>query len=180
MSIGKEVNARLRSQVIDVFHRGHQIASHLRNDAEGRATTVEEHRPVAHQRAGVEETRARLEQRARDLGSNSTSAPRLSPITWPKRQPLARSNTSFSTVLGHDSLTISREGSSRGAGGHGRAARARGRRRWPMKVACGTGSGLVSHSRAPRETLPSVDDFAHDIRWLPAVFSASRFNAKDC
>ena len=55
-------------QVIDVFHRGRQIASHLRSDARGRATTVEELRPVAHRRAGVEQTRARLEQRARDLG----------------------------------------------------------------------------------------------------------------
>ena len=66
--VGKEVDVRLRGQVIDVFHRGRQIASHLRSTARGRATTVEEHRPVAHQRAGVEETRARLEQRARDLG----------------------------------------------------------------------------------------------------------------
>jgi len=66
--VGKEVDVRLRGQVVDVFHRGRHIASHLRSDAKGRATTVEEHRPVAHQRAGVEQTRARLEQRARDLG----------------------------------------------------------------------------------------------------------------
>ena len=66
--VGKQVDVRLRGQVIDVFHRGRQIASHLRSDAKGRATTVEEHRPVAHRRAGVENTRARLEQRARDLG----------------------------------------------------------------------------------------------------------------
>ena len=66
--VGKEVDVRLRGSVIDVFHRGRQIASHLRSQDKGRATTVKEHRPVAHQRAGVEDTRARLEQRAGDIG----------------------------------------------------------------------------------------------------------------
>ena len=56
--IGKEVDVRLRGQVIDVFHRGRQIASHLRSHGRGRATTLKEHQPVAkHQRAGVEDTR---------------------------------------------------------------------------------------------------------------------------
>ena len=40
--VGKEVDVRLRGSVIDVFHRGRQIASHLRSNAKGRATTVEE------------------------------------------------------------------------------------------------------------------------------------------
>ena len=66
--VGKEVDVRLRGQMVDVFHRGRQIASHLRSQARGRATTIKEHRPQAHQRAGVEDTRARLEQRARDIG----------------------------------------------------------------------------------------------------------------
>ena len=34
-------------------------------------------------------------------------APRLSPITWPKRQPLARSSIPSSTVLGHDCCSAS-------------------------------------------------------------------------
>ncbi|MYA40926.1 MAG: IS21 family transposase [Gemmatimonadetes bacterium] len=66
--VGKEVDVRLRGQVIDVFHRGSQIASHMRSRARGRATTIREHRPLAHQRAGVEDTRASLEKRARDIG----------------------------------------------------------------------------------------------------------------
>ena len=66
--VGKDVDVRLRGSVIDVFHRGRQIASHLRSNGRGRATTLREHQPRAHQRAGVEETRARLEQRARDIG----------------------------------------------------------------------------------------------------------------
>ena len=65
---GKEVDVRLRGQVIDVFHRGRQIASHLRSPRKGRATTLREHQPRAHQRAGVENTRARLERQARQIG----------------------------------------------------------------------------------------------------------------
>ena len=66
--VGKEVDVRLRGSVIDVFHRGRQIASHLRSQARVRATTLREHQPQAHQRAGVEDTRVRLEDKARDLG----------------------------------------------------------------------------------------------------------------
>ena len=66
--VGKEVDVRLRGSVIDVFHRGQQIASHLRSQAKGRANSHREHQPQAHQRAGVEDTRARLEQKARDIG----------------------------------------------------------------------------------------------------------------
>ena len=66
--VGKEVDVRLRGSVIDVFHRGRQIASHLRSQARGRATTLREHQPQAHQRAGVEDTRVRLEHKARDIG----------------------------------------------------------------------------------------------------------------
>ena len=66
--VGKEVDVRLRGSVIDVFHRGRHIACHLRSEARGRATTVKEHRPVAHQRGGVEDTRARLEDSARNIG----------------------------------------------------------------------------------------------------------------
>ena len=65
--IGKQVDVRLRGKVIDVFHRGRKIASHLASET-NRTTTIKEHRPLNHQRAGIEETRARLEQRARELG----------------------------------------------------------------------------------------------------------------
>ena len=66
--IGKEVDVRLRGQVIDVFHRGRQVASYLRSNGKRRATTLKEHQPAKHQRAGVEDTRARLEQSARNIG----------------------------------------------------------------------------------------------------------------
>ena len=65
--VGKQVDVRLRGPAIDIFLRGHKIAGHLRNET-GRTTTIKEHRPLNHQRAGLEETRDRLEQRAREIG----------------------------------------------------------------------------------------------------------------
>ena len=66
--IGKKVDVRLRGQVIDVFHQGKQIASHLALASRGRATTTPEHRPKSHQRAGIEATRAQIEKRSREIG----------------------------------------------------------------------------------------------------------------
>ena len=66
--IGKEVDVRVRGKLIDVFHGGRQVASHLYSSARGRATTVEEHKPKAHQRAGIKATRVRLEEDARRIG----------------------------------------------------------------------------------------------------------------
>ena len=57
--IGKQVDVRLRGGMIDAFYRGRQIASHPGIGARGRATTLEQHKPKAHQRAGVEAARAR-------------------------------------------------------------------------------------------------------------------------
>ncbi len=66
--VGKEVDVRLRGDLVEVFHRGRQVATHVRSAARGRATTVREHKPKAHQRAGIEDTRVRLEENARDVG----------------------------------------------------------------------------------------------------------------
>ena len=66
--VGQEVDVRLRGRVIDVFLRGQHIASHLSSDAKGRATTLKEHQPRKHQRAGVEGTRSWLEKTARETG----------------------------------------------------------------------------------------------------------------
>ena len=67
---GMEVDVRLRGRAIDVFRRGELIASHLRCGSGARAVTLKEHRPKAHQRAGADETRARLENEAREIGPN--------------------------------------------------------------------------------------------------------------
>ena len=65
--VGKQVDVRLRGPAIDVFLRGRKIAGHLRGDTGG-VTTIKEHRPLNHQRAGIEETRERLEDQAREIG----------------------------------------------------------------------------------------------------------------
>ncbi len=65
--VGKQVDVRLRGPAIDIFLRGRKIAGHLRSD-KGRTTTVKEHRPLNHQRAGIEETRERLEHQAQAIG----------------------------------------------------------------------------------------------------------------
>ena len=56
--VGKEVDVRLRGSVIDVFHRGRQIAGHLRSQAKGRATTLREHQPPGRTSAPASRTPA--------------------------------------------------------------------------------------------------------------------------
>jgi transposase len=44
----EKVDARYTVTTVEVFHRGTRIASHVRNDAPGRHTTVDAHMPPAH------------------------------------------------------------------------------------------------------------------------------------
>lgn len=44
----EKVDARYTATTVEVFHRGARIASHVRNDAPGRHTTVDAHMPPAH------------------------------------------------------------------------------------------------------------------------------------
>jgi transposase len=44
----EKVDARYTATTVEVFHRGTRIASHVRNDAPGRHTTVDAHMPPAH------------------------------------------------------------------------------------------------------------------------------------
>ncbi len=46
--VGELVDVRLTETTIEVFYRNARIASHIRNWAEGRKTTAEEHMPAAH------------------------------------------------------------------------------------------------------------------------------------
>lgn len=47
--IGKTVQYQLGEQLVEAFYQGERIASHLRNDTPGKATTVIKHMPHAHQ-----------------------------------------------------------------------------------------------------------------------------------
>lgn len=64
----KSVNVRLRGSMVEVFYKGERIASHVRSRRKGGATTLREHQPLAHQRAGIEGTRAWLEDEGGKLG----------------------------------------------------------------------------------------------------------------
>lgn len=46
--IGEKVNARLTATVVEIYHCGSRVASHVRNDEPARATTTPEHRPPKH------------------------------------------------------------------------------------------------------------------------------------
>ena len=48
--IGEHVEARLDRNVVEIFHNGKRVAIHARSHLKGRHTTLEEHRPKAHQR----------------------------------------------------------------------------------------------------------------------------------
>jgi transposase len=45
----EKVDSRLTATTVELFHRGTRIASHVRNDAQGRHTTVDAHMTPAHQ-----------------------------------------------------------------------------------------------------------------------------------
>ncbi len=47
---GEDVDARLTAATIEVFFKGKRVASHMRDDAPHRYTTVKEHMPEAHRR----------------------------------------------------------------------------------------------------------------------------------
>ena len=47
--VRQEVEVRLTAQVVECFHRGQRVASHIRSFQKGRHTTVKEHMPRAHQ-----------------------------------------------------------------------------------------------------------------------------------
>lgn len=63
----QEVEVRLSAQVVEIFHRGKRVASHLRSAERGRHTTVAEHMP-RHHREYVEWSPERLVRWAQQTG----------------------------------------------------------------------------------------------------------------
>ena len=47
--IRKKVDLRLTQKVVECFHKGVRVASHLRSEAIGELTTIKEHMPPSHQ-----------------------------------------------------------------------------------------------------------------------------------
>lgn len=68
--VGKEVEVRSTSSTVEVLHRGNRVASHARSHAEGKATTLPEHRPKSH-REYLEWTPTRLLSWAQGIGPHT-------------------------------------------------------------------------------------------------------------
>ena len=59
--VGVELEARITARIVECFHKGRRVASHVRSLEQGRHTTVREHMPQAHQ-AALEWTPERIVQ----------------------------------------------------------------------------------------------------------------------
>lgn len=62
-----EVEVHLTSELLEVLHRGTRVASHARSNEAGKATTLTEHMPKAHQKY-VGRTPSRLIEDAQQIG----------------------------------------------------------------------------------------------------------------
>ena len=68
--VGQQLEARVSSSTIEVFHRARRVASHARSSRKGGFTTVREHMPAAHQaHAGM--TPERLTAWAASIGTHT-------------------------------------------------------------------------------------------------------------
>jgi transposase len=65
--VHQEVEARLTAETLEVLHRGVRVASHVRSYQTGRATTLIDHMPKAHQKY-VGQTPSRLVEEAQQTG----------------------------------------------------------------------------------------------------------------
>jgi transposase len=66
----REVEVRLSQAVVEIFHGGRRVASHLRSYVRGRFVTAAEHMPAAHRRH-LEWTPSRLESWGRSVGPST-------------------------------------------------------------------------------------------------------------
>lgn len=65
--IGKEVEARLTTRIVEIYYRGGRITSHMRSYIKGTYVTKDEHRPKSHQKH-LEWTPTRMVNWAKETG----------------------------------------------------------------------------------------------------------------
>lgn len=65
--IGKEVEARFTTRVVEIYYRGRRITSHMRSYIKGTYVTKDEHRPPSHQKH-LEWTPSRMINWAKETG----------------------------------------------------------------------------------------------------------------
>jgi transposase len=80
----QEVDVHLTGETLEVFHRGVRVASHVRSYEPGKATTLTEHMPKAHQKY-MGRTPSRLIEEAQQIGPCTTQL--VEAILAAKRHP---------------------------------------------------------------------------------------------
>jgi len=68
--VHQQVDVHLTAETVEVLHWGVRVASHVRSDVAGKATTLNEHRPKAHQRY-LDRTPSRLIEDAQQVGPST-------------------------------------------------------------------------------------------------------------
>jgi transposase len=68
--IHRELDVRYTATIVEIFHRGQRVASHVRSSKIGRHTTIDAHRPQSHQRF-LEWTPERLVHWASTIGAST-------------------------------------------------------------------------------------------------------------
>lgn len=68
--VGMSVEARITHKTIEIFHRGRQVATHIRSHEKGAHTTLRNHQPKAHQ-AYADQTPQRLLNWAKSIGEST-------------------------------------------------------------------------------------------------------------
>lgn len=66
-----EIEARITTRTVELFHKGERIAAHMRGSGNGRHTTIAEHMPSAHRRF-ADWTIERIRREAAAIGSCTT------------------------------------------------------------------------------------------------------------
>jgi len=79
-----QLDTRMTSQIVECFHKGKRVASHVRSHEQGRATTISSHMPRAH-RDYAEWTPERFIKWGRNIGEHTAIAINL--IMSKRRHP---------------------------------------------------------------------------------------------
>ena len=74
--VGRQLLARYTAHTVELLHRGHRVASHVRCDQPARHTTVPEHMPTSH-RSYAEWTPQRLVAWAEKTGPATATLVRV-------------------------------------------------------------------------------------------------------
>jgi len=70
--VHEKVEARISEKTVEIFLKGHRVATHVRNDTAGKPSTLAEHRPKKHQ--DLQWTVSRISAKGRAVGESTTAA----------------------------------------------------------------------------------------------------------